>query len=168
MIRIIYESDVFADKYSNYALAHQVNCRGVMGSGIAKQVKERFPEVFAEYHKLCSTSNQASLLGDFQIVKTPHRIAPVVNLFGQMDFGYNGHTYTDYQEFANSLAGACKELKTVHNTNKVVMPYRIGCCRGGGNWESVLHILSLISEKGEMDFLLVSNRINQELRGETW
>jgi len=32
---------------------HQVNCKGVMGGGIAKQIKERYPLVYKTYLNLC-------------------------------------------------------------------------------------------------------------------
>ena len=35
-------------------IVHQVNCYGVMGSGIAKQVKERYPDVYDIYKSLCN------------------------------------------------------------------------------------------------------------------
>ena len=38
------KGDIF--KSNADAILHQVNCQGVMGSGIAKQVKENFPVVF--------------------------------------------------------------------------------------------------------------------------
>ena len=157
MISIIYESDVFADKFSSFALAHQVNCCGKMGSGVAKTVKEKYPDVYNEYRKLCSTMDMDKLLGDYQIINTPRRAAPVVNLFGQMHYGYEDHTYTDYQAFTDSLTNACKELKISHNITKIVMPYKIGCCRGGGDWDTVLRILKAVSDKQGVDFILVSN-----------
>ena len=30
-------------------IAHQVNCMGVMGSGLAKQIRNKYPEVYANY-----------------------------------------------------------------------------------------------------------------------
>ena len=44
---------------------HQVNCAGVMGTGIAKQIKETYPEVFKEYKEECNES----MLGKCQYVK---------------------------------------------------------------------------------------------------
>ena len=35
-------------------IVHQVNCYGVMGAGIAKQVKERYPDVYDIYKSLCN------------------------------------------------------------------------------------------------------------------
>ena len=33
-------------------IVHQVNCRGVMGAGIAKQIKEKWPDVYTSYRDL--------------------------------------------------------------------------------------------------------------------
>jgi O-acetyl-ADP-ribose deacetylase (regulator of RNase III) len=35
------------------AITCTVNCKGVMGKGIAKEFKRRYPEMFTEYAKLC-------------------------------------------------------------------------------------------------------------------
>src|ERR1017187_6326366 len=35
------------------AITNTINCRGVMGAGIAKEFKKRYPEMFVEYAKLC-------------------------------------------------------------------------------------------------------------------
>ena len=32
-------------------IVHQVNCQKVMGSGIAKQIRDRWPEVFVRYEE---------------------------------------------------------------------------------------------------------------------
>jgi O-acetyl-ADP-ribose deacetylase (regulator of RNase III) len=37
------------DKGEVNVIGHIVNCQGVMGSGIAKSIKERYPQVFNEY-----------------------------------------------------------------------------------------------------------------------
>lgn len=45
-------------------LTHACNCKGVWGSGIAVDFKERYPEVFAEYATLCAEKGDL-LLGSF-------------------------------------------------------------------------------------------------------
>ena len=37
-------------------ICHQVNCQGVMGSGIAKQIRDTYPIVYDNYKKKCSRS----------------------------------------------------------------------------------------------------------------
>ncbi len=46
MIKII-DGNLFDTKAK--IIAHQVNCRGVMGSGVALQIKERYPYVYEMY-----------------------------------------------------------------------------------------------------------------------
>ena len=36
-------------------ICHQVNCMGKMGSGVALQVRQRFPHVYEEYKKVASS-----------------------------------------------------------------------------------------------------------------
>ena len=51
MIRVI-DGDLFTTDAR--FIVHQVNCKGVMGSGVAKQVRNKYPHVFVEYKKACS------------------------------------------------------------------------------------------------------------------
>lgn len=118
-------------------ICHQVNCRGVMGSGIAKQIKEKYPEVFHSYYELCRSSSPEELLGTAQIVKVSPRQC-VVNLFGQDKFGRSGGPFTDL----HALREACdKVAKAAGETSIVAMPYRIGCGLGGGDWGAVMDML---------------------------
>ena len=49
MAVIIKEGNVFDSDAD--IICHQVNCQGVMGSGVAKEVRERFPNVYEQYHE---------------------------------------------------------------------------------------------------------------------
>lgn len=119
-------------------LCHQVNCMGRMGSGIAKTVREKFPNVYAEYIRLCNSKDITpnSLLGTTQFVKCGVKI--IANLFSQRDYGYDGKQYTNYDAFrrclryiqANAPAGS-----------SIAFPYKIGCGLGGGKWEIILAII---------------------------
>ena len=42
-------------KAKEFIIGHQVNCKGVMGAGVAKQIKQQLlpKEEFAKYHILC-------------------------------------------------------------------------------------------------------------------
>lgn len=50
-------------------ICHQVNCQGVMGSGIAKQVREKYPVVYRDYKRMCDIYAPNALLG---ILATPY------------------------------------------------------------------------------------------------
>lgn len=58
MISTIENGDIFASDAQ--AIVNPVNCVGVMGKGLAKQFRDRFPSMFADYQKAIS-------LGELQI-----------------------------------------------------------------------------------------------------
>jgi O-acetyl-ADP-ribose deacetylase (regulator of RNase III) len=52
-------------------ICQQVNCQGKMNSGIARQIREKWPVVYQNYMTKCSQSKYIRpelLLGDIQIV----------------------------------------------------------------------------------------------------
>jgi O-acetyl-ADP-ribose deacetylase (regulator of RNase III) len=118
-------------------ICHQVNCQGVMGSGIAKQIRERFPEVFVSYASLCGRLKPEQLLGQIDIVNVD---APynVINIFGQLDYGYDGARRTSYI----ALRDALSRIKAVVPYGMTIgFPKFIGCGLGGGDWSKVYKII---------------------------
>ena len=47
MIKLI-EGNLFNTKAN--IICHQCNCQGIMGSGVALEVKNRYPKVYESYH----------------------------------------------------------------------------------------------------------------------
>ena len=43
-------------------ICHQVNCRGVMGAGIARQIKKRYYWAYEQYKARCNKYKGADLL----------------------------------------------------------------------------------------------------------
>ena len=41
-------------------ICHQVNCQGVMGAGLALQIRKRYPSAFEEYRGTCTKSRRES------------------------------------------------------------------------------------------------------------
>ena len=125
-------------------ILHQVNCQGVMSSGIAKQVREKYPKVYEEYTKLCHEhhKNTQALLGRVQYVSTwgdgKGNFGGIVNLFAQDKFGYDGKCYTDY----HALRKCLEEVKRhIYDGKSVAIPYLMGCHRGGGDWNVVYKMI---------------------------
>lgn len=136
------------DNYS-FIIVHQVNCMGKMGAGIAKEVKETFPECFLEYEKLCKTNNKKSLLGTYSIYKINDKVA-IANLFGQYMYGKpeNG-PYTNYEALENAIV----KLRNDYPNATIVAPDHIGCGLAGGDWDIVFPMLDRYNIK-------VSNHID--------
>ena len=47
-------------------ICHQVNCQGVMNSGVAKAIREKWPEVYDNYKRWCDREEyKEDLLGHY-------------------------------------------------------------------------------------------------------
>lgn len=118
-------------------ICHQVNCQGRMGSGIAKQIRERWPEVYSNYLMKYHNSLPEILLGDIQIIYIQNTNIPrqcVINLFSQQYFGYDGKRYTSYDAFWECLHHIKYEIP---KGSKIGFPKNIGCGLGGANWQII-------------------------------
>lgn len=119
---------------------HQVNCQKVMGSGLAKQIKQQYPEVYQKYK-----NKEYPYLGDIDwILTNDNRIC--VNMYAQENYGRIGR-YTDYLGFAQCLIKLSNRLSFLPKEEKVAFPDHIGCGLGGGDWKI---ILALIEDFGKI------------------
>ena len=122
-------------------IVHQVNCQGVMGSGIARELRETYPIVFEKYMDLCDDNtdvgmSSAALLGKCQLVPVSDRLY-VSNLFGQNFYGRDGKRYTSYDALDTALEKLSYQLdKHGLSGEDCHHPY-IGCGLGGGRWAVV-------------------------------
>lgn len=117
-------------------IVHQVNCRGVMGAGLAKAIADKYPIVKTQYlRKFYSMGWQ---LGNTQFVSI-HPDLYVCNLAGQVTYGRENIRYTNYDALKIGFA-------EVHNfafehSLQVYLPYGIGCGLANGDWPTVKEII---------------------------
>lgn len=131
------------DLFENGAklIAHQVNCMGVMGGGVALTVKKKYPFTYRKYMELCdvkSKDERKNLLGKIQAIRNDDGVI-IINMFSQYSYGSAG-LFTRYDQFRDCCV-AIKEFMENEGLKELAMPYKIGCCRGGGHWDEVLPIL---------------------------
>lgn len=122
-------------------ICHQTNCQGVMGAGLAKQIRNAYPNAYQEYKNKCTTYTSSKLLGTVQLVDVLPGVK-VANCFGQEYFGRNKR-YTDY----NALESCFLYLKRYANNNNIktiAVPYGIGCGLAGGDWNIVRDIIKCV------------------------
>lgn len=119
-------------------ISQQVNCCGVMGSGLAKQIRNKYLEVFIEYYAYCKRhDDMLKMLGvALPVICEDNKI--VMNLFGQMYYGTDKQ-YTDYA----ALECAFRNMKEYAQKNQlsIAIPFQIGCGLAGGNWDIVYKII---------------------------
>lgn len=134
-------------------ICHQVNCRGRMGSGIAKQIRERFPKVYKVYREryedaLRVLDSPDRMLGSTDIVRIPDSNRYVVNMYSQRSYSYDGKRYTSYKAFKFILEELKKDIPT---DCTIGFPKGIGCGLGGGNWKTISKMIEdILGESHEV------------------
>lgn len=148
-------------------ICHQVNCRGKMASGIAGQIRERWPVVYNKYQEMYSQAWNWSqnmdpingeatpadyLLGDIQVVYIQNNdkgeFQYIINMFSQDAYGYDGETrYTSYDAFADCLY---RIKNFVPKGAVIAFPYKIGCGLGGANWEIIEKMIDIVFKDYEV------------------
>jgi cell division protein FtsL len=80
------------------------------------------------------------LLGQIQVIPVADK-KNVINMFAQQYYGYDGKRYTSYDAFWSCLG---KIREQVPKGSKIAFPYKIGCDRGGANWNVILSMIAEI------------------------
>lgn len=116
-------------------VCNPVNCTGVMGDGLAKQVKDKFPEVDFLYWQKCDAFKTGNL-GSIQFCSCLEKAGYIIaNVFSQNEYGKKGF-YTDYK----ALRAVFLNLRGMDNI-VVRIPYKMGCGLGEKEWKTVKGII---------------------------
>ena len=136
-------------------IAHSCNCQNVMGAGIAKQIKDRYPQAFEADHE--RWSNEYNEGGNWSCQIGGYSKAEIKTKFSNLTHGRLGHVtiynlYTqsgystksrqvNYEYFWKALKAMQEDLLFIqHETgNRQVLglPYGISCGLAGGNWKII-------------------------------
>lgn len=116
-------------------ICHQVNCQGVMGAGLAKALKEKYPSIFPSYQKYCKLGQFRP--GMVQFCRVADQLY-VCNMAGQDRYGTRTRQ-TDYDALASCLAKL--HTKSVEIGLTPYIPFKMGCGLAGGNWSIVSQLI---------------------------
>ena len=115
-------------------IAHGVNCQGVMGSGIAKQIKEKYPKVYEKY------TMKEPKLGYVQWVECKNRT--IINLFTQEYYGRDMR-FVSYDAIDIAFARLNDQFSALYlNDCHILGIPKIGAGLGGGNWKIIETIIN--------------------------
>ena len=140
-------------------ICHQVNCQGVMNSGVAKAIREKWPIVFQSYKAWCDRASNDTkvLMGKFQAIKVDGTTSKyVINLFTQQFYGYDGIRFTDYEAFYCALSDIRDDLKEYPRLT-IAFPYKIGCVRGGANWNIIKTMIEEVFAGRDVTFYYLND-----------
>ena len=158
MLHIV-EGDIVNDNYSFFC--QQVNCKGVMGAGLAKQIVAKYPAVLIQYKQLCLNNaklclNNTNLMGHIQLAYAESGINPrvCVNLFAQYGYGRDNQ-YTNYDMFQQCLNVFRSILDDYAPHWTVAFPYGIGCGLAGGDWNVIFPMIQDFANKVKQEVFVV-------------
>lgn len=133
-------------------VVHGVNCRGVMGAGVAKAIRNKWPTVYDQYVECCNKWKQydpSMLLGTILPIEISNDLI-VVNLFSQVDFGSDGKKYANANAILSGLKAITEHIRheQLNGKNRDVYIPKIGCGLGGLSWETeVLPIVEYVIDQ---------------------
>lgn len=124
-----------------HVIAHQANCMNTMGSGVAKAIREAFPQAYAS--DSVTAKGDKEKLGGFT-VSADEKCGLIFNLYGQFDYGREvGKVYTDL----SALRSAMNQMSTFlhhidyHEAGGTIGLPKLGAGLGGAKWEDVEQII---------------------------
>lgn len=118
-------------------IVHGCNNKGVMGSGVARQIRARWPIAYDIYHAQFKLLGLA--LGTLvEVITDDDKI--IVNAITQDGFGRDGAKYVDYEAIEQCMT-ILNMLMPQWGETEAAMP-RIGAGLGGGDWQVIEEIIS--------------------------
>ncbi|KKM65512.1 hypothetical protein LCGC14_1490620 [marine sediment metagenome] len=121
----------------NGIICHQVNCKGVMGAGLALQIKNKWPEAYDGY--MTAYRGKYWCLGEILPVLVSDDLC-ILHMAAQKEYGREpGKIYTNYMALATCMIKANDFAKAVDRP--VYLPYGIGCGLAGAEWKTVSEMI---------------------------
>jgi O-acetyl-ADP-ribose deacetylase (regulator of RNase III) len=124
-------------------IVHGCNAQGVMGSGVAKIIKDIYPRAYQRYRNEYEKNNTLHL---GTIITVPCRnhlneneVRVIVNAITQKLYGRDARRYVSYDAVVESMQ-AVNHLFEIYGISEVAMP-QIGAGLGGGNWNIIAAII---------------------------
>lgn len=107
-----------------------------MGSGVARQIRAKWPNVYEVYNLRYSVFGLD--LGEIVPVATLDGKI-IVNAITQEGFGRDGNRYVDYDAIERCFA-TINDRVDAWEVSEIAMP-RVGAGLGGGNWDIISEII---------------------------
>ena len=147
MLKVINKKGDLLDIHSWLMVKHGIypiflvqgcNAQGVMGSGVALQVKHKIPESYRSYKSLCNSLPVCERLGRYTVSGFGSG-KYMVNAITQENYGTDGKRYTSY----DAVSEVFRELAVYVGKEEVVMaiPKKFASDRGGACWKAVKQII---------------------------
>lgn len=122
-------------------IAHGCNAQGVMGSGVAKAIRDKWPSVYDAYKETYKTKGLH--LGDIIMCQAGDKL--VANCITQEHYGRDGKVYVDYDAISKCMEHLLKHCDE-QGIESIAIP-KIGAGLGGGDWLLIEGMIKEIQEQ---------------------
>lgn len=142
--------------YDKDIIVQQVNCHGVMGGGLAKQILMKYPEVPKEYKKywtkwMKNAQKTSVMLGEVLYVDV-YDGKIIANIFGQDNIRSGFEDKTVYTKEWALLKGIEEVKNKAYELGlSVAIPTYIGCGMANGDWNEIKPKIEEIFEYSGVD-----------------
>lgn len=129
-------------------IVHGCNAQGVMGSGVALAIRNKWPKVYQFYHFM-----NDYVLGDVQFVQVDDDLY-VANLISQEFFGSDNKRYASLDAIETGLI---KCFIFCMDNNLILKMPKIGALRGGLSWELEVEpmVLNLMDQFPDVEVQII-------------
>ena len=130
----------YALAHPDSILIHVCNNRGVMGAGIALQIKQRVPSAYDKYmNQFVDPLSPDDCLGKVSYSDD----LSVCNLTCQDGYGRGKKRYINYGYLVDCVQDLAYFINNTHKEiNTVAMPMNMGSALAGGDWETVIELVA--------------------------
>ena len=129
-------------------IVHGCNCLNTMGSGIAAEIRERYPQAYTADTNFMRMNTPEEKLGKFSVALRTHDIFNdnplhqfvIVNAYTQLNFMPRGVDHFDYDAFKNILDELAWLFSTRQKPTRYGFPY-IGMGLAGGDKDRIIAMI---------------------------
>lgn len=131
-------------------IVHGTNAQGVMGSGVALQIKNKWPTAFDVYKEMFAFSRdvpRSHYLGMISIATIENSVTGhgpglgIVNMITQEFYGKDGGKYVKYDAIDKGFETLAAAITRTGTFSTPVNFPLIGCGLAGGHWPVVREII---------------------------
>lgn len=120
-----------------HIIVHGCNAQGRMGSGFAKELRERYPDAYTTY-------NDAYKFAGLKLGSTIYHMVDdnlvIANAITQEYYGYDGAKYVSYDAIDTVFKDMNEFIAQTGRMTHLHFP-RLGADLGGGNWTVIKNII---------------------------
>lgn len=125
-------------------IVQSVNHRGVMGAGLAKQIRNKYPDIVNGYVSACSNNTFRWIMKEgyvywWSVFEPDGTVKQIASIFGQENYGTD-RRHTNYVSLINGLVSVFEHAE--YAGYSVAIPFGIGCGLGGGSWDVVMALMN--------------------------